>query len=197
MIAPPDALAPMPDELSASTRRRSCAPASPPTTRCATAARSPATWSPSSVSAASVISACSTRRRWASAPSPSRAARTRSRSRSKLGALPYIDSKAQDPAAELQKLGGAKVILATVTSGEAMTAVLGGLAVNGTLMVIGVPPTLSRWARPVDSGNRSIRGWYSGTSIDSEETLAFSRLTGVRSMNEVFPSSARPKPTSA
>ena len=56
-----------------------------------------------------------------------------------LGASVYIDSQAQDPAAELHKLGGAKVILATATSGEAMAAVQGGLAVNGTLMIVGAP----------------------------------------------------------
>jgi D-arabinose 1-dehydrogenase-like Zn-dependent alcohol dehydrogenase len=105
----------------------------------------------------------------------------------KLGAWHYIDSHAQDPAAELIKLGGAKVILATVTSGEAMSAVLGGLAVNGTLMVIGAVGSLEVSPLFLLSGCRSVKGWYSGTSIDSQETLAFSVLTGVRSMNEVYP----------
>ncbi|HEY1923291.1 MAG TPA: alcohol dehydrogenase [Tepidisphaeraceae bacterium] len=105
----------------------------------------------------------------------------------KLGASRYIDSQTQDPAVELNKLGGAKIILATVTSGEAMTATVGGLAVNGTLLVLGVPPSLQVPAFPLISGCRSIKGWYSGISIDSQETLAFSEMTGVRSMNEVFP----------
>jgi D-arabinose 1-dehydrogenase-like Zn-dependent alcohol dehydrogenase len=105
----------------------------------------------------------------------------------KLGARHYIDSQAQDPAAELLKLGGAKVILGTVTSGEAMSAVQGGLAVNGTLMVIGAAESLQASPLLLLSGRRSIKGWYSGTSIDSEDTLSFSLLTGVRSMNEVFP----------
>jgi D-arabinose 1-dehydrogenase-like Zn-dependent alcohol dehydrogenase len=104
-----------------------------------------------------------------------------------LGAAAYIDSQAQDAAAELQKLGGAKVILATATSGEAMSAVQGGLAVNGTLLVIGAAESMQVSPILLLSGNRSIKGWYSGTSIDSEDTLAFSSRTGVRSMNETFP----------
>ncbi len=105
----------------------------------------------------------------------------------KLGASVYIDSQAQDPAGELQKLGGAKVILATVTSGEAMSAVQGGLAVNGTLMVIGAADSMKVSPLLLLSGCRSIKGWYSGTSIDSEDTLTFSARSGVRSMNETFP----------
>jgi D-arabinose 1-dehydrogenase-like Zn-dependent alcohol dehydrogenase len=105
----------------------------------------------------------------------------------KLGAAHYIDTQTQDPAAELQKLGGANVIIATVTDGPAMSATIGGLAVRGTLMILGVPPSLEVPVFPLISGNRSIRGWYSGTSIDSQDTLAFSLQSGVRSMNEVFP----------
>ena len=104
-----------------------------------------------------------------------------------LGASVYIDSQAQDPAAELQKLGGAKVILATATSGEAMSAVEGGLAVNGTLIVIGAANSMQVSPLFLLSGNRSVKGWYSGTSIDSQDTLAFSARTGVRSMNETLP----------
>ena len=104
----------------------------------------------------------------------------------KLGAWHYIDSQAQDPAAELTKLGGASVILATVTNGEAMSAVLGGLGVNGTLIVVGAPQSLEVSPGLLIAGCRSIKGWYSGTSIDSQDTLKFSAFTGVRSMNEVF-----------
>jgi D-arabinose 1-dehydrogenase-like Zn-dependent alcohol dehydrogenase len=104
-----------------------------------------------------------------------------------LGAHHYIDNAAEDPAAALQKLGGAKAILATATSAEAMNSVQGGLAVNGTLLVIGAVDKLAADALQLLRGRRSIKGWYSGTSIDSQETLAFSALTGVRSMNEVFP----------
>jgi len=104
-----------------------------------------------------------------------------------LGAHYHIDNKTQDPAAELQKLGGAKVILATVTSADAMKAVLGGLGVGGTLMVIGAVPSLEVDSLQMLLRNQSVTGWYSGTSIDSQDTLGFSVLSGVRSMNEVFP----------
>jgi D-arabinose 1-dehydrogenase-like Zn-dependent alcohol dehydrogenase len=105
----------------------------------------------------------------------------------KLGAHYYIDNKSQDSAAELQKLGGAKVILATVTSSDAMKSVLGGLGVRGTLMVIGAVPSLEVNTLQMIFLNQSVHGWYSGTSIDSQDTLNFSVLSGVRSMNEVFP----------
>jgi D-arabinose 1-dehydrogenase-like Zn-dependent alcohol dehydrogenase len=104
-----------------------------------------------------------------------------------LGASVYIDSQAQDPAAELLKLGGAKVILATATSGEAMSAVSGGLAVNGTMLIVGAAASMQVSPIFLLMGCRSIKGWNSGTSIDSQDTLAFSARTGVRSMNESFP----------
>jgi D-arabinose 1-dehydrogenase-like Zn-dependent alcohol dehydrogenase len=105
-----------------------------------------------------------------------------------LGASHYIDSRTQDPAAELLKLGGAKVILATVTSGKAMSVVLGGLSVNGKLIVVGAADEpLEVNGGLMLMGRRSIMGWPSGSSIDSQDTLSFSRLTGVRSMNEFFP----------
>jgi D-arabinose 1-dehydrogenase-like Zn-dependent alcohol dehydrogenase len=104
-----------------------------------------------------------------------------------LGAAVYIDSQAQDPAAELVKLGGAKVILATATSGEAMSAVQGGLAVNGTMLIVGAAASMEVSPVMLLMGCRSIKGWYSGTSIDSEDTLNFSARTGVQSMNETFP----------
>ena len=106
----------------------------------------------------------------------------------KLGASSYIDSKAQDPAAELQKLGGAKAVVATVTSGDAMSATLGGLGVNGKLIILGAAAEPLQVAGvPLLLGRRSIVGWPSGSSIDSQDTLAFSKLTGVRAMNEIFP----------
>jgi D-arabinose 1-dehydrogenase-like Zn-dependent alcohol dehydrogenase len=104
-----------------------------------------------------------------------------------LGATIYIDSQAQDPAAELVKLGGAKVILATVTNGDAMNAVQGGLAVNGTLLVLGAAESMQVSPIWLLSGCRSVKGWYSGTSIDSQDTLAFSLRAGVQSMNETYP----------
>jgi D-arabinose 1-dehydrogenase-like Zn-dependent alcohol dehydrogenase len=105
----------------------------------------------------------------------------------KLGAAVYIDSQAQDPAAELQKLGGARVILATATSGEAMSAVQGGLAVNGTLLIVGAAESMQVSPVFLLSGCRSVKGWYSGTSIDSQDTLMFSLRAGVRPMNESYP----------
>jgi D-arabinose 1-dehydrogenase-like Zn-dependent alcohol dehydrogenase len=104
-----------------------------------------------------------------------------------LGAFHYIDSQAQDPGAELTKLGGARVILATVTAGDAMSAVQTGLGPRGTLMVIGAAQSMQVSPLVLISGMREIKGWYSGTAIDSQDTLAFSVLKGVRSMNEVYP----------
>lgn len=104
-----------------------------------------------------------------------------------LGAHHYIDSRAQDPAAELQKLGGAKVILATVTAGDAMSAVQGGLGINGTLIVVGAAHSLTISPLVLITGRRSVKGWYSGTAQDSQDTLDFSVRAGVRSMNEVYP----------
>ncbi|PTL80235.1 alcohol dehydrogenase [Vitiosangium sp. GDMCC 1.1324] len=104
-----------------------------------------------------------------------------------LGASHYIDSQASDPAAELTKLGGAKVVLATVTYGPAMSATVGGLAPHGRLMVLGAADTLQASPLVLLSGRRAIEGWYSGTSIDAQDTLNFSLHSGVRSMNEVYP----------
>lgn len=104
-----------------------------------------------------------------------------------LGAHHYIDSLSQDPAVELGKLGGAKVILATATSAEAMQACMGGLGPRGTFLVVGAVPTLEVPPLQLIGGNQSVRGWYSGTAVDSQDTLEFSVLTGVRSFNEVYP----------
>jgi D-arabinose 1-dehydrogenase-like Zn-dependent alcohol dehydrogenase len=114
----------------------------------------------------------------------------------KLGAEAYIDSTASDPAAKLSELGaewgrghagGADLVLATVTDGPAMSATIAGLAPNGSLMVLGAPPKLEVSAFALITGKRSVRGWYSGTSIDAQDTLAFSARAGVRSMNEIYP----------
>jgi D-arabinose 1-dehydrogenase-like Zn-dependent alcohol dehydrogenase len=104
----------------------------------------------------------------------------------KLGAWRYVDSTASDPAAELKKLGGARVVLATVTDGAAISAVQAGVGLNGTLLVLAGIPSFTISSLPM-FGRQSIRGWYSGTAIDSEDTMAFSAMTGIRSMNEVFP----------
>jgi D-arabinose 1-dehydrogenase-like Zn-dependent alcohol dehydrogenase len=104
-----------------------------------------------------------------------------------LGAHYYIDSQAQDPAAELQKLGGAKAILTTVTDASAMATMQGGLGLNGTLMIVGVSDSIQISPALLIFGRRAVKGWYSGTARDSEDTLKFSALTGVKSMNEVYP----------
>ena len=105
----------------------------------------------------------------------------------KLGAHSYIDSLAQDPAKELTKLGGARVVLATVTNGDAMSAVMGGLGNHGKMLVLGAAGPFDVSPLLLIMGRRSVEGWYSGTSIDSQDTLAFSAQTGVRSMNEIYP----------
>jgi D-arabinose 1-dehydrogenase-like Zn-dependent alcohol dehydrogenase len=104
-----------------------------------------------------------------------------------LGAHEYIDTQSEDPAKALQNLGGAKVILATVTAADAMAAAVGGLGINGTMMLIGAAGPIQISPLELLMGKRSVKGWYSGTSIDSEDTLKFSKLTGVRSMNEEYP----------
>jgi D-arabinose 1-dehydrogenase-like Zn-dependent alcohol dehydrogenase len=106
----------------------------------------------------------------------------------KLGADLYIDNKASNPAEELQKLGGARVILATAPSSKAMADAFEGLGPNGKLLVVGAtfdpievaPAQLIHWSR-------SLQGWASGTPADAEDTLAFSALTGVRPMIETYP----------
>ena len=105
-----------------------------------------------------------------------------------LGARLYIDSETQDAAKDLAALGGAKVILSTVTSAKAMTPLIDGLGIDGTLVVVGASP------EPIEVnpfhiilGRRGVKGWPSGTSVDSEDTLRFSALTGVELMIETYP----------
>ena len=106
----------------------------------------------------------------------------------KLGAHLYIDSSAANVAGELQKLGGARAILATAPSSRAMSAMVDGLSPNGTLIVIGVtfdPIEVS--PAQLISGTRSIEGWAAGTPADSDDTLRFAELIGVRPMIETYP----------
>jgi D-arabinose 1-dehydrogenase-like Zn-dependent alcohol dehydrogenase len=106
----------------------------------------------------------------------------------KLGASVYIDASATNAAQELQKLGGAKVIIATAPNSKAMSALIDGLAPNGKLMVIGAA------SEPIEvtplqliTGSHALQGWWSGTPTDSEDTLRFCELTGVRAMIETYP----------
>jgi D-arabinose 1-dehydrogenase-like Zn-dependent alcohol dehydrogenase len=105
-----------------------------------------------------------------------------------LGAHVYIDSKATKAAEELQKLGGAKVILATAPSSKAMSELIGGLGPNGRLMVIGASPDpLEVTPIQLIFGVHSMEGWMAGTPTDSEDTLRFAELAGVRPMIETYP----------
>ncbi|MGB8475803.1 MAG: alcohol dehydrogenase catalytic domain-containing protein [Candidatus Acidiferrum sp.] len=106
----------------------------------------------------------------------------------KLGAFAYIDTKATNAAEELKKLGGAKVILATAPNAKAMSDVLDGLGVGGKLLLVGAP------FEPMEVSvvqlllpRRGIQGWPSGTAMDSQETLEFSKYAGVRPMIEKYP----------
>jgi len=105
-----------------------------------------------------------------------------------LGASVYIDSKATNAAEELQKLGGAKVILATAPSSRAMSELIDGLGPNGKLLVVGADVAPIE-VTPIQLifGSRTIQGWASGTPIDAEDTLRFAELTGVRAMIETYP----------
>jgi D-arabinose 1-dehydrogenase-like Zn-dependent alcohol dehydrogenase len=112
----------------------------------------------------------------------------------KLGAHHFIDSATEDVAAALNRLGGARAVLATVASAKAMTPVIDGLAVRGRLVVIGVD------AEPIQvsslqliGASRSVVGHAAGTAIDSEDTLAFSVLSGVRPMIETMPLARAPE----
>jgi alcohol dehydrogenase len=104
-----------------------------------------------------------------------------------LGAHDYIDSTEGDPAEALRKLGGARVILATVTSAEAMQSVVGGLSPNGTMMIIGAVAAFP--INPFDMIGKcsAVKGWYSGVATDSEDTLRFCKLHHISPMNEVYP----------
>jgi D-arabinose 1-dehydrogenase-like Zn-dependent alcohol dehydrogenase len=106
----------------------------------------------------------------------------------KLGAHHYIDSGADDAVAALQKLGGARVILATAPNAQAISALVDGLSVNGNLLVPAAPAEpLTVSALSLIMGRRSVSGWYSGTARDSQDTLEFSAQSGVHPMIEKFP----------
>jgi D-arabinose 1-dehydrogenase-like Zn-dependent alcohol dehydrogenase len=106
----------------------------------------------------------------------------------KLGATLYIDSKSTNAAEGLQKLGGAQVILATAPNSKAMSELIDGLGPNGKLMIIGATfDPIEVTPIQLISGSRTIQGWASGIPADSEDTLRFAELTGVRPMIETYP----------
>jgi D-arabinose 1-dehydrogenase-like Zn-dependent alcohol dehydrogenase len=112
----------------------------------------------------------------------------------KLGAHHYIDSQASNPAEELKKLGGARVILATAPSGKAMTALFDGLGTDGKMVVVGASmEPIQVTPLQLIGGRKGLQGWPSGTSADSEDTLNFAVLTGVRPMIEKFPLDRAPE----
>jgi D-arabinose 1-dehydrogenase-like Zn-dependent alcohol dehydrogenase len=106
----------------------------------------------------------------------------------KLGASVYIDSKVTKAAEELQKLGGAQVILTTAPNSKAMSELIDGLAPSGKLMVIGAAfDPIEVTPLQLISGSRAIQGWWSGIPTDSEDTMRFAELTGVHPMIETYP----------
>lgn len=105
-----------------------------------------------------------------------------------LGADEYINTDATDPAQELQRRGGARVVLTTAPSGKAIGSIIGGIGVNGQLLVVAAPPDATEiYLASLIGGTRSIQGWASGTAMDSEDTLNFSALRQIRPMIETFP----------
>ena len=106
----------------------------------------------------------------------------------KLGASVYIDNKSTNAAEELQKLGGAQVILGTAPSSKSMSEVIDGLAPNGKLLVVGASMDPIE-VTPIQliSGSRTVQGWAGGAPSDSEDTLRFAELSGVRPMIETYP----------
>jgi D-arabinose 1-dehydrogenase-like Zn-dependent alcohol dehydrogenase len=106
----------------------------------------------------------------------------------KLGATHFVDTAVGDPAGELQKFGGARVILATAPDSKSISALVNGLSPNGKLVVVGASPEpITVTPLQLISGRKSIQGWPSGTAKDSEDTLQFSALSGVRPMIERYP----------
>jgi D-arabinose 1-dehydrogenase-like Zn-dependent alcohol dehydrogenase len=105
-----------------------------------------------------------------------------------LGADEYLDTEATDPAQELLRMGGARVVLATAPSGRLIASIIGGIGMNGQLLVVAAPPDATElYLASLIGGNRSILGWASGTAMDSEDTLNFSTLRQVRPLIETFP----------
>jgi D-arabinose 1-dehydrogenase-like Zn-dependent alcohol dehydrogenase len=106
----------------------------------------------------------------------------------KLGAHQYLDTNVGDPSEALQKLGGAHVVLATAPDSKSMSALVNGLGPNGTLMVIGAGmESLNVSPLQLIMGSKTVRGWASGTARDSQDTLEFSVISGVRPMIERYP----------
>src|SRR5215813_1105103 len=169
-------------------RRRCSARASPPTMLCVMPRCGLAIWLRSRASAAWVILASSSRGAWGSVRSQSRGGREKKKLATELGAHSYINSQEEDAAMALQRLGGARVILATAASTRSMGPLLPGLAARGRLIMVGASPEPIE-ADPVQLifGGRSIEGSLTGTAIDAEDVLSFSVLENIRPMIETVP----------
>jgi D-arabinose 1-dehydrogenase-like Zn-dependent alcohol dehydrogenase len=181
MAAPVEVLVAMPETLrDAETAPLLCAGIRP-TTRCGKAARYPAIWLQYRVSAASVTRGIQFANKFGyNTAAIGHGAGTAALAK-KLRASLYIDSKMTNAAEALQKLGGARVILATAPNSKAMSELIDGLGPNGKLMVIGATfDPIEVTPLQLISGSRTIQGWASGTPADSEDTLHFAELTGVR-----------------
>lgn len=103
---------------------------------------------------------------------------------SSLGAHIYLDGSQVDHATELQKLGGAKVIICTAPNPEIVSKLVGGIAPNGTLLLLAITEGLKMDTTPLITNSVTVRGWPSGTAKDSEEAIAFTDLSGIKVMVE-------------
>ena len=195
MIAPFEALASVPDELkSEDAAPLLCAGITTFNALRHSGARPGTLWL-FWASADWVTWACSSRARWASRPSRSRAARTRVRWPRSSARTSISTARRRIAAEELAKLGGAKVILATVTDAKTMSSVIPGLGIDGKLLVVGAsgePIAVPSFA--IIGARRSIAGWPSGTAPDSEDTLNFSVQSNVRPVIETFPLAKAARP---
>ena len=174
--------------LSTASRQHPCSvPGSRHSTRCATAALCPETWLACKASAVWGTSASSTRG-GSVTTSPLSGGSENAALAKKLGANVYIDSNATNAAAELQRMGGAQVILSTAPSSKAMSTLIDGLGPNGKIIVLGAAfDPIEVTPIQLISGSRAVQGWLTGTPADSEDTLHFSELTGIRPMIETYP----------
>jgi len=173
--------------LATPTQHRCAAPELPPTTHYATVVRSLVTLLRCLGSAGWVTSKFNSRTSLVIRSRRSGAA-LKTRLAKKLGASLYIDSQSTNAAEALQNLGGAQVILATAPSSKAMSELIDGLGPNGKLMVIGATfDPIEVTPVQLISGSKTIQGWAAGTPADSEDTLRFAELSGVRPMIETYP----------
>ncbi len=188
MVAPAEAVALMPDDLPADEAAPLMCAGITVFNALRNSARARAIWSRCRASAASGILGFSMPGRWVFAPSPSDAAAT-SKRWPRNSALTNMSTPAPGiPPQALQKMGGANVILATAPDSKSMSALVNGLGPNGTLMVVGAGiESLNVTPLQLIGGSKSIRGWASGTARDSQDTLEFSVLSGVRPMIERYP----------